>query len=341
MAFDNDLVWEEIQSKLFSVKRGSKGYLQFDCPMCVSMGTTKDTRKRCGIKQNVDSIGINCFNCGFKTKYFFGQQIGKRVQDFMIEIGIPETKINELKYWAWQNSIKNSETELTIIEKKKAPYSYRQIMLPESFKTITQHAYENNDIPEFLKAASYVLERSHSANPNQLYWSNEYKNYVIIPLIFNGKIVGYTGRAIDDSISPKYNNISVPNSFLFNCDILNNFNRKYVIVVEGLFDALAISGVSTMGAKLNDTQIARLNSCPLKKIVVPDVDKTGKRLIDVAIKNNWHVSIPNVGINKHWDKDIKDCDDAVKRYGKLWSLHSILEHMTNDNNKIKILMENI
>lgn len=337
MKFD-DLIWNEVQSKLFGSKRGSKGYIQINCPMCVRMGTSKDTRKRCGIRENIDSIGINCFNCGFKTKYFFGQQVGKRFQEFMEEIGIPDGKIQELKFKAWQQSLNNESKPL--VERKKQNYQYRQIILPDSFKTISQHALENNNDINFIKAAEYVLNRSHSANPDVLYWTPEYKDYLIIPLIFNGKIVGYTGRATHDGV-PKYNNISVPHDFLYNCDLINNNTRKYLIIVEGLFDAMAISGISTMGAKLNENQMNIINSSSLEKILVPDVDKSGKRLIDVALTNNWSVSVPNIGINKHWERDIKDCDDAVRRYGKLWTLHSILKHKTNDKNLIRIIKENI
>lgn len=337
MIFD-DLVWNEVQSKLFGSKRGNKGYLQINCPMCVRMGTTKDTRKRCGIRENSDSIGINCFNCGFKTKYFFGQQIGKRFQEFMEEIGIPDGKIQELKFWSWQKSLDNEPK--TFIEKKTHVHTYRQIILPETFKTITQHAIENNTNNDFINAASYVLNRSHSANPDELYWSPDHKDYLIIPLLFNKKIVGYTGRATHGGV-PKYNNISVPPDFLYNYDLIQNTERKYLIIVEGLFDAISISGISTMGAKLNDNQISRINSCPLEKIIVPDVDKSGKRLIDIALNNNWSISVPNIGPDKHWERDIKDCDDAVKRYGKLWTLHSILKHKTNDKNLIRIIKENI
>jgi DNA primase len=153
--------------------------------------------------------------------------------------------------------------------------------------------------------------------------------------------VGWTGRAINNDIDPKYNNMNVPKNFLFNCDVLTKLDRKFVIIVEGIFDAKAIDGVATMGAKLNGYQIDWLNSCPIPKIVVPDRDHTGKRLIQVAIDNNWHVSLPSVGARNLWNRDIKDVDDAVKRYGKLWTLKSILLHKTNNQFEISSIENSI
>jgi hypothetical protein len=64
--------------------------------------------------------------------------------------------------------------------------------------------------------------------------------------------------------------------------------------------------------------------------VVPDRDKTGMNICDRALELNYSVSIPP------WNDDIKDVNDAVKFYGRLPTLLSILQHETT--NKIKIEM---
>ena len=63
-------------------------------------------------------------------------------------------------------------------------------------------------------------------------------------------------------------------------------------------------------------------------VVVPDQDKSGLELINRAIKLGWSVSIPN------WAEDIKDVNDAVKRYGRLGTLITIIQ--AKETSKIKI-----
>jgi hypothetical protein len=47
-------------------------------------------------------------------------------------------------------------------------------------------------------------------------------------------------------------------------------------------------------------------------IVIPDQDRAGLILIKQAIEYGWSVAFPT------WDNDVKDCADAVQRYGRLF-----------------------
>ena len=114
---------------------------------------------------------------------------------------------------------------------------------------------------------------------------------------------------------------------MFNID-RQTADRKYIIVVEGQFDAIAVDGCAVMHNEPNDTQIARINLQKKEVIVVPDRDKPGAKLIKAALENNWSVSLPD------WDPNIKDVADAVKLYGRLYTLYSILHY--KESNKIKI-----
>ena len=53
--------------------------------------------------------------------------------------------------------------------------------------------------------------------------------------------------------------------------------------------------------------------------------------VRVAIKHGWSVSFPP------WEEDIKDASDAVVRYGRLFTVKSILESIETNGTKIKIL----
>jgi DNA primase len=85
----------------------------------------------------------------------------------------------------------------------------------------------------------------------------------------------------------------------------------------------------------NSTQIARINQLGKKVIVVPDRDKPGAKMIETALANNWSVSIPD------WEDDIKDCADAMKRYGKLYTLFTILENREDSEIKIQLMKKKL
>ena len=62
--------------------------------------------------------------------------------------------------------------------------------------------------------------------------------------------------------------------------------------------------------------------------VVPDQDLAGMALVDKALELGWAVSMPE------WPEDVKDVNDAVKKFGRLATLLTILE--ARETSKIKI-----
>ena len=107
-----------------------------------------------------------------------------------------------------------------------------------------------------------------------------------------------------------------------------NWNRKFVIVTEGPFDAIAINGISILGSEVNDIQTQLINDLGKRVIVVPDKDKPGEKLIDQAIENRWSVAFPK------WHNEVADVADAVLKYGRLFTMQSILKN--TESNKLKI-----
>jgi DNA primase len=115
--------------------------------------------------------------------------------------------------------------------------------------------------------------------------------------------------------------------YVFNMDA-QNWNRKFVIVTEGPFDAIAINGISILGSEVNDIQTQLINDLGKRVIVVPDKDKPGEKLIDQAIENRWSVAFPK------WHNEVADVADAVLKYGRLFTMQSILKN--TESNKLKI-----
>jgi DNA primase len=101
-----------------------------------------------------------------------------------------------------------------------------------------------------------------------------------------------------------------------------------VLVMEGVFDALSVNGLAVLHAEINDAQVRLIRSLDREVIVVPDQDEAGMRLVDRAIELGWAVSMPN------WGADVKDVNDAVKKYGRLATI--LLIQQAREHSKIKI-----
>jgi hypothetical protein len=61
-------------------------------------------------------------------------------------------------------------------------------------------------------------------------------------------------------------------------------------------------------------------------------------MIKSALANGWSVSLPP------WGDDVKDVADAVKKYGRLYTLSTILHYREDNEIKIQLIkkkLENI
>jgi DNA primase len=151
---------------------------------------------------------------------------------------------------------------------------------------------------------------------------------VIIPFTWKNKTIGYTARAFDPYVKPKYFNSHEPN-YVFNTD-LQPADAKFVIVVEGPFDAMAIDGVAILSNQCNEQQADIIDSLAREVILVPDRDRAGARLVDDALEYGWSVSFPE------WEDDVKDVSAAVERYGRLFVLKNILHYKETSRLKIEL-----
>lgn len=342
IARNSDFVWEAIIDHLGQTRRSRTNYVNFDCPMCVTMGETADTKKRCGVSQIIDSQGgdtifVACFNCGFKSGYTLGKTMTIKFKSFLSGLGLEELEINQLNHRAFQLSRILSDIGLTSLPNpNRFIASFPICELPPRSKLISDWLKESQD-PDLLAAHEYISKRgSYIAERAMWSPSEKWSNRIIFPAQWKGEIVGWTARSFDDSVTPKYLN-EVPANFMANCDMMLKPTR-YLILAEGFLDALAIDGVSPLGAKLNSNQITWLKETGKEIIVLPDRDKSGQRLIDVALEQDWNVAFPRLTVsgNNWWEEDCKDAAQAVERYGRLYTLRSIMETRTDRKLEIEI-----
>ena len=223
------------------------------------------------------------------------------------------------------------------ISKKPLNFELLEKSLPEGTLSVMEwiNTPDIQDITEDIgKIVEYILGRGMDLNWYDWMWSPTpgYIDRVIIPFYHNGKIVGHTGRKITDG-KPKYLTDAQP-GYVFNFDRQIN-DRAYVIVVEGQFDAIAVDGCAIMHNEPNDAQILRLTSLGREVIVVPDRDRAGAKILNSALKNNWSVSLPP------WGDEIKDVADAVKKFGRLYVLATILHYKIAGEIKINLLKKKL
>jgi hypothetical protein len=150
---------------------------------------------------------------------------------------------------------------------------------------------------------------------------------VIVPFTYDNRVVGYSSRMLDNR-QPKYIHDTQP-GYVFGTD-LQKPNWQYVIVVEGVFDALSIGGLAVLHAEINDAQVRLIRSLGRDVVVVPDQDAAGMRLVDRAVELGWSVSMPD------WPEDVKDVNDAVIKFGKLGALLTIMQARETSRVKIEL-----
>jgi len=311
-------------------KSSPSGWTSFNAPCCQHRGHSPDTRKRAGVRFD-QGIVYNCFNCKFSTGWQPGSPIGEKMKTLLRWMGASEEIIKELVFEALK-----TEGEEYRPEQYQPKIAFEEKPLPEhtmslnDWSGLIEGEIEEQIGPQFIEVLRYLMERGYD-NPfeHDFYWSPTpgYIDRVIIPFRWDGKIVGNTARKITDG-KPKYLSDQHP-QFVFNFDQQSE-DQKYIFVCEGPFDALAVNGVALLTNEISDQQSRIINSLNTNVIVIPDQDRAGLVLFDRAAELDWAVAMPN------WDDDVKDCADAVKRYGKLFVIVDAI--MTAQQGAIKINM---
>jgi hypothetical protein len=313
-----------------NAKTSPSGWISFNAPCCHHKGHKPDDRKRGGV-MFTESFVYNCFNCKFTAYWEPGRPVSEKLKNLCKWMGASDDDIKHLIFEALKTErpdyVPNRSNEYVAFEPKELPPEAKPISWWINCPT------EDVD-PEILPVLEYMASRGLTLDDFDFYWSPDpgYKNRLLIPFRYHGKIVGWTGRKITAG-KPKYLTDAQP-GYVFNIDQQTN-DRQYIIVVEGQFDAIAVDGVAIMHNEPNETQAARINTLGKEIIVVPDRDKAGSKMIRKAIEYGWSVSLPP------WEYDIKDVADAVKRYGRLYTLYTILHYKESNSIKLQLLQKKL
>jgi hypothetical protein len=303
-------------------KQSPGGWLSFDAVCCQHNGDTRDQRSRGGIKATDQGWSYHCFNCGYTASFIMGRTLGYKASRLLSWLGVPERDIE----FANLESLRHRSIYGIVEDRQRVA----NILQGIAFEEIDDFPpFSELITPEFPKYWDYCRERHvpedfpmmTAIKNDGVHWT---RPFVLVPFTWENKIVGWTTRFLDNK-QPKFINRTQP-GYVFGTD-LQHPSWQHVLVMEGIFDALSIGGLAVMHNDINDAQARLIRSLGREITVVPDQDKAGVELIERAMELGWAVSIPA------WE-DCKDVNDAVKKYGRLGTLLTIMQ--ARETSRIKI-----
>jgi hypothetical protein len=258
--------------------------------------------------------------------FTLGRSLTNNTRQLLTWCGVDDTQISK---WSLESLQQKDILDFTQ-PKKKTKIKFNDHKLPEDAELLDQNNQLHKVYVDYLQARGISSsEYPFMVTPNE---SSRMGNRIIIPYTYKNKIVGHTSRFLDNKI-PKYINEQQP-GYVFGYDFQQP-NQSVCILVEGIFDALSLGACALTHNTINDDQAELLAQLNRQIIFVPDRDKTGFDSCERAIQLGYSVSIP------YWDKDVKDVNDAIVKYGRLPTLLSILQSATMSKIKIEIQRKKI
>ena len=328
MSIVSDIIIQYLPAKR---KTTPSGWLSFNAPCCVHNGDRVDTKQRGGIKEEGELVSYHCFNCGYKTSWQPGRPISFKMRKLMEWLNIPDSIVNKLSLDILRLNEGISPQEIIT-----GLPEFDTVSLPENsikISDIPDYNEHNPSFQNFLSVIEYMAKRNLNLDDTDYYWSPSlaYRDRLIIPFYYEGRIVGWTARSIIPDKQPKYLTDSQP-GFVYNLDEQRP-QKAFCLLVEGVIDAIHTEGVAILRNEINEQQAALINRLNKDVIVVPDRDHAGSKIIEQAIEQGWSVSMPE------WKTGIKDVSDAVAQYGRLYTLYSIVNAAEHSPLKIRLRMK--
>ena len=294
-------------------KQTSSGWVSFNAPCCEHNGESRDRRQRGGMKSTEQGWSYHCFNCGYTASFVLGRNLTFKARKLLQWMNVPQEEIERINL----ESLKHKNIEGLLGERQ------------EVIQRLQSIEFEDKDLPaetqELTESAVEYLQNRCAPMDYPFLYKTMPRRGIVIPFTYNNQVVGHTTRFLDDR-TPKYIQDIQP-GYVFGTD-LQKHTWNYVLVMEGVFDALSINGLAVLHAEINDAQVRLIRSLGREVIVVPDQDEAGMKLVDRAAELGWAVSMPE------WPEGVKDVNDAVICLGRLGTLLTIMQ--AKETSKIKI-----
>ena len=300
------------------------------CPYC---GDSKKSlkKRRFHLKYiNDDSIVFNCFNCGVSGSF--------------IDLYAHINGIDSRQAWRKlrNNSLDNLKSKLKPdkkIEKKEVIYSEFSDILKDCISL-------NDDIDGIIKKKYYSILKDFYNNRKistnivlYIAYRGIWKNRIIIPIYDGKKMIYFQGRAITNDMLPKYKNpVSEKSNIIYN---KNNFKKdKYIVITEGILDALSIDNQSTvcLGASISDDFLKKVFNYTDKGVIIAlDNDSTGIKSVKNIMDKSAYRNQLRYFIMPREYKHIKDLNE-LKVSENIEDIYEFVVDNSFDNLKAHILL---
>ncbi len=188
---------------------------------------------------------------------------------------------------------------------------------PSGFRSLRDH----------LKNLGFTYEEMTDAylcGKNDKGYYDLFRDRIMFPIIdVAGNVVGFGGRAISDSVKPKYLNSSDTPAFkksknLFALNFAKNNASEMMIICEGYMDAIAMhaAGVScavaTLGTAITPDHARIIKKYTNRVILSYDSDEPGQIAAERAVRILSEVDIDTKILVI---EGAKDPDEFIKKYG--------------------------
>jgi len=265
-----EFVYSYINENLQNVTVSKNGtHFLARCPICGDSKKSK-TKRRFNLDWNNGSPIYHCFNCG---------DSGNFIELYSFMEGITEAEAKKRLFSFDIESLKQSLSKTPKKNGKKDEVKY------DNYNYILDDCVSKNSQADGILEKQYqqhlikfINERKLPLDvPVYIAYKGDYAGRIIFPIIENKTIIYFQARSLNKNTDQKYKNPGVPKgSIVYNKE---NFDRsKYIIVTEGLIDAIHIGtqGTSALGAVVRDSFIQELYRYTDKGVIIAmDNDKTG------------------------------------------------------------------
>ena len=308
------------------------GWISFNAVCCHHNGQRQDDRGRGGLLPTPESgISYHCFNCGFTASWQQGRRINFKMRKLMGWLGINDDEVRRLSLFALAHVDTSLETKKAVL-KELPTFEARESCPGRSIMSWLNDGHITEENYNSLEAAiRYLDSRGLGDRLDLFHWTDDeaLRNRVLVPFTWLNKQMGYSGRLFTDGAKRVKYLSNYPANMIYGYDRQQR-DAKFCIVVEGLLDAVAMDAVAVCNNEINETQALCIESLDKDIIVVPDRDAAGMKMVTTALEYGWSVAFPD------WESDIKDCADAVARYGQLFTMQSIIRSVEHSQLKIQL-----
>lgn len=312
-AYLGDLIRERVQLGRLT----STGFYEHKCQLC------NDRAVRAGWKIDSEEVFYHCYNCGSRASYEEGSgKFSRWMKEVCRANGITDQDLQAISATLFFNKADKTDKEITLDSLKTVNLNTPEVAWPDRTFQLGSDGHDGLQEP----LITYLLSRK--MDPLKFYFSLDPKflRRVLIPFWRNEKLIFWQGRAIDDDVKPRYKNCAVSkDAVIYGYDELFTYSEAPLFVSEGAFDAEAVDGICILGSSLNAAKIEILHKTRRRIIFVIDRDSNGGALGDEVLKQGWELTFV--------DPRVADINDSVQKFGKLYTIYSLMKNATNKLDK--------